>query len=46
MAEVRRLLDDGIIRVAIDSEFPLAAACKAHERAARVETRETPPKGH
>jgi NADPH:quinone reductase-like Zn-dependent oxidoreductase len=30
-----RLLDDGTIRVVIDSEFPLADARKAHERAAR-----------
>jgi NADPH:quinone reductase-like Zn-dependent oxidoreductase len=34
LEEVGRLLDDGIIRVAIDSEFALADARKAHERAA------------
>ena len=35
LAEVGRLLDDGTIRVAIDSELPLADARKAHERAAQ-----------
>ncbi|WP_213773890.1 NADP-dependent oxidoreductase [Bradyrhizobium sp. dw_78] len=35
LAEVGRLLNDGAICVAIDSEFPLADARKAHERAAR-----------
>jgi NADPH:quinone reductase-like Zn-dependent oxidoreductase len=34
LAELGRLLDDGTIRVAIDSTFPLADARKAHERAA------------
>lgn len=34
LAELARLLDDGIVRVVIDSTFPLANACKAHERAA------------
>ncbi len=33
LTEIARLLDDGTIRVAIDSEFPLADAQKAHERA-------------
>ena len=33
LAELARLLDDGTIRVAIDSTFPLAEASKAHERA-------------
>jgi NADPH:quinone reductase-like Zn-dependent oxidoreductase len=35
LEEVGRLLDDGTIRVAIDSEFPLRDARKAHERAAQ-----------
>jgi len=35
LEEVGRLLDDGTIRVAIDSEFPLHDAHKAHERAAQ-----------
>jgi NADPH:quinone reductase-like Zn-dependent oxidoreductase len=35
LAEVGRLLDDGTIRVAIDSAFALADARKAHEHAAR-----------
>lgn len=35
LAELGHLLDDGTIRVAIDSTFPLAEARKAHERAAR-----------
>ena len=35
LAEVGLLLDDGTIRVAIDSIFPLADAREAHERAAR-----------
>lgn len=34
LAELGRLLDDGTVRVAIDSVFPLADARKAHERAA------------
>lgn len=34
LAELSRLLDDGTIRVAIDSIFPLSDARKAHERAA------------
>ncbi|WP_136607450.1 NADP-dependent oxidoreductase [Paenibacillus dokdonensis] len=34
LAELGRLLNDGTIRVAIDSTFPLADARKAHERAA------------
>lgn len=34
LAELGRLLDDGTVRVAIDSTFPLADARKAHERAA------------
>ncbi|PJI44687.1 MAG: NADPH:quinone reductase [Rhizobium sp.] len=33
--EVGRLLDDGTIRVAIDSVFPLADSRQAHERAAQ-----------
>ena len=35
LAEVGRLLDNGAIRVAIDSSYPLADAARAHERAAR-----------
>lgn len=34
LAELARLLDDGTIRIAIDSTFPLADTQKAHERAA------------
>ena len=34
LAELARLLDQGAIRVAIDSVYPLADAAKAHERAA------------
>jgi NADPH:quinone reductase-like Zn-dependent oxidoreductase len=34
LEEAGRLLDDGTIRVSIDSSFPLADARKAHERAA------------
>jgi len=34
-AELARLLDDGRLRVQIDSVFPLAQAQQAHERAAR-----------
>jgi NADPH:quinone reductase-like Zn-dependent oxidoreductase len=33
LQEVGRLLDDGTIRVAIDSTFPLAEARRSHERA-------------
>lgn len=35
LAEAGRLLDDGTIRVVIDSTYPLADAAAAHERAAR-----------
>lgn len=35
LAELGRLLDAGSVRVAIDSEFPLADTQAAHERAAR-----------
>jgi NADPH:quinone reductase-like Zn-dependent oxidoreductase len=35
LAEIARLLEDGSMRVAIDSTFPLADARAAHERAAR-----------
>ncbi len=35
LAEVGRLLNDGVLRVAIDSTFPLSDARKAHERAAQ-----------
>ena len=34
LAEVGRLLDDGTVRVVVDSTFPLAEASRAHERAA------------
>lgn len=34
LADVARLIDDGVIGVAIDSEFPLADAREAHKRAA------------
>ncbi|MEU0495838.1 NADP-dependent oxidoreductase [Mycobacterium sp. NPDC006124] len=34
LAELGRLLDDGTVRVAVDSTFPLADAAAAHERAA------------
>ncbi|MBN3908094.1 MAG: NADP-dependent oxidoreductase [Nostoc sp. NMS1] len=34
LAELGRLLDAGMVRVAIDSTFPLADAQKSHERAA------------
>jgi NADPH:quinone reductase-like Zn-dependent oxidoreductase len=35
LTDVGRLLDDGTIRVVIDSTYPLAEARKAHERAAK-----------
>ncbi len=35
LAQAGRLLDDGTIRVVVDSTFPLAEARQAHERAAR-----------
>ncbi len=35
LAEVGRLLEDGFIRVVIDSSFPLADAAQAHKRAAQ-----------
>lgn len=35
LAEIAELLDNGTIRVAVDSAFPLAGAQKAHERAAQ-----------
>ncbi len=35
LTEIGRLLDDGTIRVVLDSTYPLADARKAHERAAR-----------
>ncbi|WP_420107533.1 NADP-dependent oxidoreductase [Mesorhizobium qingshengii] len=35
LRKVARLLDDGTIRVVLDSTYPLADARKAHERAAR-----------
>jgi NADPH:quinone reductase-like Zn-dependent oxidoreductase len=35
LQELGRLLDDGTIRVAIDSTFPLAEARRSHERADR-----------
>lgn len=35
LAQLARLLDDGTIRVVIDSSYPLAEARQAHERAAR-----------
>lgn len=35
LTELGRLLDDGTVRVAIDSTFPLEDAREAHERAAR-----------
>ena len=35
LEEIGHLLDDGTIRVAIDSRFPLADARQAHERAAK-----------
>jgi len=36
LAELGRLLEDGTVRVAIDSTFPLKDAQAAHERAAQV----------
>jgi NADPH:quinone reductase-like Zn-dependent oxidoreductase len=38
LAEIAKLLDNGSVRVAIDSTFPLADAGKAHERAAQGNT--------
>jgi NADPH:quinone reductase-like Zn-dependent oxidoreductase len=38
LAEIAKLLDNGTVRVAIDSTFPLADASKAHERAAQGNT--------
>ena len=35
LAEIAPLLNDGTVRVIIDSKFPLAEASKAHERAAQ-----------
>ena len=35
LTEAARLLDSGVVRVAIDSTYPLSEASKAHERAAR-----------
>jgi NADPH:quinone reductase-like Zn-dependent oxidoreductase len=35
LAEIAELLDNGTVRVAIDSTFPLADAQKAHQRAAQ-----------
>ncbi|WP_246129297.1 zinc-binding dehydrogenase [Verticiella sediminum] len=35
LAEIGKLLDAGIIRVAVDGSFPLGEARKAHERAAK-----------
>ncbi len=35
LAEAGRLLDDGTIRIVVDSTFPLAEASAAHERASR-----------
>ncbi|PZU07754.1 NADP-dependent oxidoreductase [Sphingomonas sp.] len=35
LAEAARLLEDGTVRVVVDSTFPLAEASQAHERAAR-----------
>ncbi|WP_376701885.1 NADP-dependent oxidoreductase [Mesorhizobium sp. ISC25] len=35
LAQASRLLDDGTVRIVIDSTFPLAEAARAHERAAR-----------
>ena len=35
LRQVASLLDQGIVRVAIDSAFPLAQAARAHERAER-----------
>ncbi|MDZ5650030.1 zinc-binding dehydrogenase [Nitrospirillum sp. BR 11828] len=35
LAEIAPLLDDGTIRIVIDSSFPLAKARQAHEHAAK-----------
>ncbi|MFT7722982.1 MAG: NADP-dependent oxidoreductase [Roseateles sp.] len=35
LAQAGRLLDDGSVRVVVDSVYPLADAARAHERAAR-----------
>jgi NADPH:quinone reductase-like Zn-dependent oxidoreductase len=35
LAQLARFLDEGTIRVVVDSTYPLADARKAHERAAR-----------
>jgi len=35
LAQIARLLDDGTLRVAIDSTFSLADAARSHERAER-----------
>ncbi|KIZ39813.1 MULTISPECIES: NADP-dependent oxidoreductase [Rhodopseudomonas] len=35
LAQAARLLDDGTLRVVVDSTFPLADAARAHQRAAR-----------
>ncbi|RZK32270.1 MAG: NADP-dependent oxidoreductase, partial [Hymenobacter sp.] len=35
LAQLGRLLEEGTVRVVIDSTFPLAEARQAHERAAR-----------
>lgn len=35
LAEAGRLLDEGTVRIVIDSQFPLAEAAAAHERASR-----------
>jgi len=39
LAEIAPLLNDGTIRIAIDSSFPLAEASRAHERAAAGHSR-------
>lgn len=35
LAEIGRLLDDGTIRIVIDSTFPMAEAAAAHQRASQ-----------